>query len=200
VRDALKRSLPGRIVGLSVDSRGAAGLSAGAADPRAAYPPREGHLQHLHRAGAAGGDRLDVCGLSRAGGLPHRPPVHRRAAVLAAGLRKLGFALASEAFFDTVAVTSVTSRCDRRARARREDQSADRRRHARHRAGRDHHVTTSRRCGAPSAANLLMRTLKTSDARGVPAALTRNERVPDPSGVPRAPLRDRIVALHAQAQ
>ena len=65
VRDALKRSLPGRIVGLSIDSRGAAGLSAGAADPRAAYPPRKGDLQHLHRAGAAGGDRLDVCGLSR---------------------------------------------------------------------------------------------------------------------------------------
>ena len=73
VRDALKRSLPGRIVGLSVDSRGAAGLSAGAANPRAAYPPRKGHLQHLHRAGAAGGDRLDVCGLSR----PRRPDAHR---------------------------------------------------------------------------------------------------------------------------
>ena len=68
VRDALKRSLPGRIVGLSIDSRGRAGLPAGAADPRAAYPPRKGDLQHLHRAGAAGGDRLDVCGLSRAGG------------------------------------------------------------------------------------------------------------------------------------
>ena len=64
----------------------AAGLSAGAADPRAAYPPREGDLQHLHRAGAAGGDRLDVCGLSRPGGTdPHRahaciaaPPCWRR--------------------------------------------------------------------------------------------------------------------------
>ena len=83
VRDALKRSLPGRIVGLSVDSRGAAGLSAGAADPRAAYPPRKSDLQHLHRAGAAGGDRLDVCGLSRAGGAgadrAHRASPHRDA-------------------------------------------------------------------------------------------------------------------------
>ena len=68
VRDALKRSLPGRIVGLSMDSRGAARLSPRAADARATYPPREGDLQHLHRAGVAGGDRLDVCGLSRAGG------------------------------------------------------------------------------------------------------------------------------------
>ena len=52
---------------------GAAGLSAGAADPRAAYPPRKGHLQHLHRAGAAGGDRLDVRGLSR----PRRADAYR---------------------------------------------------------------------------------------------------------------------------
>ena len=47
---------------------GTARLSAGAADPRAAYPPREGDLQYLHRAGAARRHRLDVCGLSRPGG------------------------------------------------------------------------------------------------------------------------------------
>jgi glycine cleavage system pyridoxal-binding protein P len=29
-------------------------LPPGPADPRAAHPPREGHVQHLHRAGAAG--------------------------------------------------------------------------------------------------------------------------------------------------
>jgi hypothetical protein len=44
-----------------------AGLSARFADPRTAHPPREGDLQHLHLAGAARGDRFDVCGLSRAG-------------------------------------------------------------------------------------------------------------------------------------
>jgi glycine dehydrogenase len=52
-------------------------------DARTAYPPRKGHLQHLHRAGAAGGDRLDVCGLSRAGGTgrdrAHRASPHQRA-------------------------------------------------------------------------------------------------------------------------
>ena len=39
-----------------VDADGAPGLPAGAADPRAAHPPREGDQQHLHRAGAAGRD------------------------------------------------------------------------------------------------------------------------------------------------
>jgi glycine dehydrogenase len=65
-RDEFKRSMPGRLVGVSVDST-APGLPAGAADARAAHPAREGHLQHLHRAGAAGGHRQHVCGLPRAG-------------------------------------------------------------------------------------------------------------------------------------
>ena len=46
-------------------TRMGAGLSACAADPRAAHPPRQGHQQHLHRAGAAGGDRRDVRQLPR---------------------------------------------------------------------------------------------------------------------------------------
>ena len=41
------------------------GLPAGAADPRAAHPPRQGDQQHLHRAGAAGGDGRDVRQLPR---------------------------------------------------------------------------------------------------------------------------------------
>ena len=41
-------------------------LSARAADPRAAHPPREGDVQHLHRAGAAGGHGRHVRGLPRA--------------------------------------------------------------------------------------------------------------------------------------
>ena len=119
VRDALKRSLPGRIVGLSVDSRGAAGLSAGAADPRAAYPPRKGHLQHLHRAGAAGGDRLDVRGLSRPRGADAYR-AHRASARGGAGggtgassaLRRR-----SQAFFDTVTVDAGAKQGEIVARA-----------------------------------------------------------------------------------
>ena len=45
------------------------------ADPRAAHPPGEGHLQHLHRPGAPRRDRLDVRRVPRARGAA----AHRRA-------------------------------------------------------------------------------------------------------------------------
>jgi glycine dehydrogenase len=64
-RDAYKRSMPGRLVGVSCRRARQAGLPPGAADARAAHPPREGHLQHLHRAGAAGGDGQHVRRLPR---------------------------------------------------------------------------------------------------------------------------------------
>ncbi len=52
---------------------GQAGAAPGAADARAAHPPREGDLQCLHGAGAAGGDRRVLCDLPRPGGTaPHR--------------------------------------------------------------------------------------------------------------------------------
>ena len=43
------------------------GLPPGPADPRAAHPPREGHVQHLHRAGAAGHRVLVLRRLPRPG-------------------------------------------------------------------------------------------------------------------------------------
>ena len=67
-------------------------LPPGAADPRAAHPPREGDEQHLHRAGAAGGHGQHVRRLPRA----RRAEGHRRARARAdrdparAGLDALG--------------------------------------------------------------------------------------------------------------
>ena len=47
------------------------GVAHGVADPRAAYPPREGDFEHLHRPGAARGDGGDVRGVPRSGPVAH---------------------------------------------------------------------------------------------------------------------------------
>ena len=82
------------------------GVPHGAADARAAHPAREGDLEHLHRAGAAGEHRGDVRRVPRArradGDRPARRMPWRPRSRTAA--KALGYRQQNESYFDTLRI------------------------------------------------------------------------------------------------
>ncbi len=173
-------------------------LPARPADPRAAHPPREGDVEHLHRAGAACGHRLDVRRLPR----PERArrdrapgaPVRRRARGGPAGRRCRRRRRRDLRHRDRVGARA-RGRDRERCPCRRDQPAARRRRHGVDRLRRGDHPR-ARRGGVDGVGvdRLLRRARRRRRAVADP-----RDRVPHPPGLPRAPQRDRDAALPAPA-
>ena len=202
VRSGLERALPGRLVGRLGRRRRQSRAAARAADARAAHPPREGDLEHLHRAGAAGRDGLDVRRLPRARGAradrAARPPAHGDPRARAA--RRRPRARARRLLRHDPRARPVPRRRRHRGRApARHQPPARRRRHRRHLVRRGHRAAAGRAPlgGVPRQGR--HRGARRRDARRDPARARAQLRLPHAPRLQRAPLRDADAALPAHA-